>query len=125
MRVAAVAGLALVLWAVAACGGSGGSTGPTQPPGSIKVTMTEFKFEPSTISVKPGSATFFLVNEGSVAHNMIVLSGDGKRVGASELVQGGASSTFTVDGLTAGSYRIICDQPGHEQAGMKGTLSVG
>ena len=48
----------------------------------------------------------------------------GKRVAASELVQGGASSTFSVADLRAGSYRFICDQPGHEQAGMKGTLTV-
>ncbi len=86
--------------------------------------MTEFKFDPSTISVKPGNATFYLVNSGSVAHDMIVLSSDGKRVAGSELVQGGNTSLFTVNGLTAGSYRIICDQPGHEAAGMKGTLTV-
>lgn len=26
--------------------------------------------------------------------------------------------------VAAGSYRIVCDQPGHEQAGMKGTLTA-
>lgn len=121
-RLAAPLVAALVLTVVAGCGGSGGGS---QPAGSVKVVMTEFKFDPSTISVKPGKATFFLVNAGGVAHNMIVLDAVGKRVAASELVQAGNSSVFTVDGLTAGSYRIICDQPGHEAAGMKGTLTVG
>ena len=121
MRAVLVA-LTLSVALAAGCGGGGG--GSSQPAGSTKVTMTEFKFDPSTISVKPGSATFFLVNSGSVAHDMIVLSSDGKRVAGSELVQPGNSSVFTVNGLTAGSYRIICDQPGHEAAGMKGTLSV-
>ncbi len=117
---AAILALALSVTLAAGCGGGGAS----QPAGSVKVTMTEYKFDPSTISVKPGSATFFLVNSGSVAHDMIVLSSDGKRVAGSELVQGGNTSVFTVNGLTAGSYRIICDQPGHEAAGMKGTLTV-
>jgi plastocyanin len=118
---AAAAALALaILWSVVACGGSGSS----QPPGSIKVTMTEFKFDPASISAKSGKVTFFLVNSGSVAHDMVVLGPDGKRLASSDLVQGGNTTVFTVDSLAAGSYRIICDQPGHEQQGMKGTLSV-
>ena len=121
MRFAAAAALALLLWAAAACGGSGAS----QPAGSIKVTMSEFKFDPSSISVKPGKSTFFLVNSGSVAHDMVIEKQDGSRVASSELVQAGNSSVFTVDNLAAGSYRIVCTQPGHESAGMKGTLSVG
>lgn len=110
----------LVLLTAAACGGST----PAQPAGSTRVVMSEFKFEPSSISVPAGKATFFLVNSGSAPHNMVILGTDGKRVAASELVQGGASSTFSVADLRAGSYRFICDQPGHEQAGMKGTLTV-
>jgi plastocyanin len=121
VRTLVAAALAACLAATAACGGS---SGPSQPAGSVKVTMTEFKFDPSTISVKSGKATFFLVNSGSVAHNMIVETSDGKRVAGSELVQAGNSSVFTVDSLAAGSYRVICDHPGHEAAGMKGTLSV-
>ncbi len=109
-----------VLLAASACGGS---TSSQQPAGSTKVAVTEFKFDPSNITVPSGKATFYLVNAGSVAHNMIILRPDGGRVAGSELVQGGGSSTFTAD-VTAGSYRIICDQPGHEQAGMKGTLTV-
>jgi uncharacterized cupredoxin-like copper-binding protein len=32
-------------------------------------------------------------------------------------------STFTAD-LKAGTYIFYCQVPGHEQAGMKGTLTV-
>jgi uncharacterized cupredoxin-like copper-binding protein len=31
---------------------------------------------------------------------------------------------LTLDNLSAGSYKFICDQPGHETLGMKGTLTV-
>ena len=125
MRAALSVGLAalLLLVAGAGCGGSGG--GASQPPGSIKVDMTEFKFSPSSLSVKPGTATFYLVNSGSVSHDMVINSPSGSRVAASELVQPGNTSVFTVNNLTAGSYPFICDQPGHEASGMKGTLSVG
>jgi len=40
---------------LAACGGSS----PSQPAGSTKVTMTEYKFDPSTISVPHGTVVFF------------------------------------------------------------------
>jgi len=112
--------IVLALSAAAACGGGGGG----QPAGSIKVNMTEFKFDPSSISAPEGKVTFYLVNSGSVAHDLVVIGPDGKKVAGSELVQAGNTSVLTVDNLTAGSYRIICDQPGHEESGMKGTLSV-
>ena len=111
----------LAFSAAAACGGGGGGG---QPAGSIKVNMTEFKFEPSTIDAPAGKVTFYLVNSGSVAHDLVVIGPDGKKVAGSELVQAGNTSVLTVDNLTAGSYRIICDQPGHEESGMKGTLTV-
>jgi plastocyanin len=122
-RLAAVALAALVAVAVG-CGGSSGSSG-AGPAGSYKVIMTEFKFNPSAITVKPGTTTFFLVNQGTVAHDMIIETQSGQRVAGSELVQAGGETTFTASNLAAGSYLIICDQPGHEAAGMKGTLSVG
>jgi len=111
----------LALIAVAACGGGGGGG---QPAGSIKVTMTEFKFDPSAITAPSGKVTFYLVNSGSVAHDLVVIGPDGKKVAGSELVQAGNTTVLTVDTLAAGSYRIICDQPGHEDSGMKGTLTI-
>lgn len=113
----------LAMGLAAACGGGGGS-GSGQPAGSIKVTMTEFKFDPSSIHAGSGKATFYLVNAGTVAHDMVVLGPSGTRLAASELVQAGNSSVFTVNDLKPGTYQFICDQPGHESAGMKGTLTV-
>jgi plastocyanin len=111
--------LGAVVAVAVGCGG-----GPSQPAGSLEVGMTEFRFAPSGLSVKPGRTTFFLVNSGTVAHDLVIDGPTGSRVAASELVQPGGTSTFTVDNLAAGSYRIVCDQPGHESSGMKGTLSV-
>jgi uncharacterized cupredoxin-like copper-binding protein len=40
------------------------------------------------------------------------------------LVQPKASGTATFTIATPGTYTFICEQPGHEQAGMKGTIVV-
>ncbi len=122
MRALAVALVALAI--LAGCGG--GSGGAAQPAGSIKVTMTEYSFNPSTISVPSGKAVFFLVNAGTISHDMIVRDTSGQRISgaASELVSAGDSFVFTVTNLPAGSYSFFCDQPGHEASGMKGTLTA-
>jgi plastocyanin len=113
--------LAAVL--LAGCGGGGGTT--AQPAGSIKVTMTEFKFDPSTISVPAGKVVFFLVNAGNnTTHDLIIRDSGGKRLAGSSNISAGDSTVFTVDNIATGTYTIFCDQPGHEGSGMKGTLTV-
>ena len=120
MRVLAVALGAIAL--LAACGG--GNTSP-QPSGSIKVTMTEFKFDPSTVNAPAGKVVFYLVNAGNnTSHDLIIRNSAGARVTGSELVSSGDSVVFTVDNIAAGTYTYFCDQPGHEASGMKGTLTI-
>ena len=106
---------------LAACGGSGGGG---QPAGSIKVTMTEYKFDPGSITAPHGQVVFFLVNGGQMAHDMILRDQGGNRVAGSDLISAGASSVFTVSNLAAGPYTYFCDQPGHEASGMKATLTI-
>ena len=57
-------------------------------------------------------------NDASVPHD-IAIKGDGK----GPVVQGGKVSEVSTT-LKAGSYEFYCSVPGHEQAGMKGTLTV-
>jgi plastocyanin len=122
MKARAVAVIAIAM--LAGCGG--GTGGAAQPAGSIKVTMTEYSFNPSTISVPSGKVVFFLVNAGTISHDMILRDTSGQRVSgaASELVSAGDSFVFTVSNLPAGTYAIFCDQPGHEASGMKGTITA-
>ena len=119
LAVALAAVVAMTL--VAACGGGGGAS---QPSGSIKVTMTEYHFDPSTLSEPSGKVVFFLVNGGSFAHDMIIRDSSGNRVDGSELISAGDSFVFTVNNISAGTYTFFCDQPGHESEGMKGTLTI-
>ena len=108
---------------LAACGaGGGGSSG--QPAGSIKVTLTEYSFDPSTINAPSGKIVFYLVNAGTVSHDMIIRDSSNHRVDGSELISSGDALVFTVDQIAAGTYTFYCDQTGHEASGMKGTLTV-
>lgn len=124
MRAAFAATIAVALLLIAGCGGSGGSGSSGQPAGSIKVTMTEFKFDPATITAPSGKIVFFLVNAGGLSHDLAIRDSSDKRIATSELVSAGDSKTFTVDNIAAGAYKFFCTQPGHEDSGMKGTLTV-
>jgi len=115
--------LALGLAAAALLAGCGGS-GSNQPAGSTMVTMTEFKFAPSTITMPHGKAVFFLVNSGSQQHDMAIRDSTGNRLAVSELVSAGDSVVFTINNIDTGTYTIYCTQQGHEASGMKGTLTV-
>ena len=45
------------------------------------------------------------------------------RFGVTPIISNGASENLTVD-LPSGEFIYFCTVPGHEQAGMKGTLTV-
>jgi len=115
---AVVAAVALLL---AGCGGGGSSS---QPAGSIKVTLTEYKFDPSTLSAPSGKVVFYLVNAGTTSHDLIIRDSSNNRVDSSELISAGDTVVFTVNSIPAGTYTYFCDQTGHEAAGMKGTLTI-
>jgi plastocyanin len=117
--------IAVALVSVAVLAACGGSSSSAQPSGSIRVTMTEFKFEPSTISVPAGRVVFYLVNAGNgTSHDMVISDSSGTHIAASDLISAGDSFVFTVPQISAGAYTFKCDQPGHEASGMKGVLTV-
>jgi plastocyanin len=112
-----VTAVALLL---AGCGGGG----TAQPAGSIKVTLTEFKFDPSTISAPSGKVVFYLVNGGTTSHDMAIRDSSNNRLDLSELISAGDAFVFTVNSIPPGTYTIFCDQAGHEASGMHGTLTI-
>lgn len=117
--------LAATLAVVALLAGCGGGTQTAQPAGSILVTMTEFKFEPSTLTAPSGKVVFYLVNAGNnTSHDMIIRDSKGSKVAGSDLISAGDTTVFTVSSIAAGTYTYYCDQPGHESSGMKGTLTI-
>ncbi len=82
--------------------------------------MSDFAFSPASISIPTGGATLKLVNDGAAPHNLQVPD-----LGiTSPDVLAGETYVLEVGAQSAGSYKVTCPQPGHEGAGMVGTLEV-
>ncbi len=89
----------------------------------LRVVADEYSFDPSTIVLQgAGTLTVTLRNEGSLAHNLRVLSGDQEIDGTPTLPAGRTESARL--NLEHGSYRIVCTVGDHEELGMSGTLQV-
>ena len=117
----------------AACGGgsSGGSSSSASPPATssagggqtidIPISSSGFSFTKTSVTAKAGTVTLKAMNPQSVAHD-ISIKGNGVQVTGNQVSNGG-TSTVTAN-LKPGTYEYYCSVPGHEQAGMKGTLTV-
>jgi iron uptake system component EfeO len=112
-----------VALALGACGGATGTPGATNADGSINVSAHEFRFDPSTLSASAGTVQFRVTDAGSIEHEFEVITADGGVAGEIEGLVPGVTRTLSVN-LAPGSYRYACRLPGHEQAGMHGTLTV-
>jgi iron uptake system component EfeO len=114
---------ALVL---AACGGgSGSSAGPATavPSGVVAVQAEDYKFTPSTISVPAGEVTFSVKNVAGQEHEFEIFRPDGTVLDEVEGLVPGLTKDLKVT-LAAGTYEFMCKLNGHDQLGMKGTLTV-
>ena len=111
------------------CGPSGAtgapptaSPGSTSVPGSVAVQASEFAFSPSSITVPAGPTTFRITNVGQAEHEFEIFESD-RVVDEVEGLVPGLTRDLTVT-LEAGAYTFVCKLAGHEEAGMKGTLTV-
>ena len=130
-RPAFVASLAVGLVGVlAACGGTAPSAAPATavPSGVVAVQASDpsgaYSFTPSALTVPAGSVTFSVRNAGTEEHEFEIFAADGTTV--VDEVEGlvpGLTKSLTVT-LNAGAYTYVCKLNGHDQLGMKGTLTV-
>jgi uncharacterized cupredoxin-like copper-binding protein len=134
--VAAVALLAV------ACG-SGSSANSNANSRTVKITMTDNKFSPSSVDVTKGEkVTFTFVNHGSADHEALVgdemaqdnhekdMAGSdgmgGMNHGDSDVltVKPGKTGTLTHTFEASGTTLIGCHEKGHYADGMKLTVNV-
>jgi uncharacterized cupredoxin-like copper-binding protein len=125
----------LVVMILTACSGGGGNTGGSSGAASLTVTATEFKFDPADETVNAGqTVNVTLDNKGTVDHTWVVLKQGVNDTTSSQFsadqalftvkAAAGQTGTGSFTAPAAGQYEIICDVPGHLDAGMKGTLTV-
>jgi plastocyanin len=129
--------LALLALVVAGCGGGDDDgdeeAAPPPPPaatdgGGEATTLEnpadasgELAFQKESLTAPAGEITLAMENPSSVEHNIAVKNGDVEEEGP--VVGQGDTSEVTVT-LEAGEYTFYCSVPGHEAAGMQGTLTV-
>jgi uncharacterized cupredoxin-like copper-binding protein len=119
--------LALLVVALVACGGGGGSTATEADASSGRVS-TELRdaqrYVPSRfVKVKPGSQVVVQMrNTGTLVHSFVSPE---LGVPTSVKVPGGQSGSVTFTAPAApGTYKFVCDEPGHTEAGMVGEVVV-
>ena len=85
------------------------------------VMGVDFKFEPNTLTVPAGKPTEIVFdNKGTNPHTFTLEGGQSFELKADP----GGTQSGTLPALKPGTYQFICSIPGHEQLGMKGTLTV-
>jgi plastocyanin len=96
------------------------------PAGTVALAANangQLMFDATTLSVKAkaGKVTIAFTNASPVPHNVAVALA-GKVLGSTPTFMGGTKNL--VLSLKPGSYTYYCTVPGHQQAGMQGTLTV-
>jgi uncharacterized cupredoxin-like copper-binding protein len=124
---------ALCALLLAACGGASAQ----QSPASARVVATEFRFEPSALTLKAGEpTTLTFKNAGQTLHDLTIDSGPGIPTpdahGGDHMsdkqqyhvaATAGKEAALSLS-LPAGSYTFICSVSGHKDLGMSGTIAV-
>jgi plastocyanin len=95
-------------------GGGGELKVAADPSGALKFTQ-------SSLTADAGETKVEFTNDSSVPHDVTIEQGD-KKIGATKVVTNDDASTTVT--LERGEYTYFCSVDGHEQAGMKGTLTV-
>ncbi len=135
-------GAAATLALLAALGVSLGTTAAAparvQAPSNVSVVLKEWKLIPSSASVKAGTVTFLVKNDGTLDHEFVVLRSD-RRPSALPVKGGQAVETGlrgeipkVVPGqvrsltlsLKPGKYVLLCNLLGHYKAGQYAALRV-
>jgi uncharacterized cupredoxin-like copper-binding protein len=127
---------AVVVFAVS-CGDSGQDANEGSGTGA---TLKDFTITLESENLTAGSTTFDIVNDGPSTHefevfrtdladdslpvdNSVASDADLELINEAEDIAPGMSTSLTVE-LPAGHYVVICNIPGHYEAGMHAGITV-
>jgi plastocyanin len=123
----------------AACGGDDDDDGAAEEPvpeepttdtgapagGGSSITLTAdpggaLAFDTTELTAAAGDVTIELVNDSGIQHNVEV-EGNGVDELSDTITEGSTELSIQLD---PGEYTFFCAVPGHQAAGMEGTLTV-
>jgi plastocyanin len=115
--------LLLVLTAVASLAVAGLASAATTAPQVVHLSapVSGLRYNQTTLHAHAGKIKIVFQNHSTIPHNVNVESGE-TELGKTAVVS--KATTSVVVNLKAGKYNYYCSVPGHEDAGMHGTLFV-
>ena len=90
---------------------------------TVAVSETEYAIDPADPTVKAGTVTFEVTNDGEITHNLEVEGPSGEQELEPDLAPGD-SGTLEVDLSEPGSYEWYCPIGDHRDQGMEGEITV-
>jgi plastocyanin len=119
LRLPLVVAAAVAVATLAACGDDGDAAPACEPNASLTVGANDsLEFDAESYEVEAGCVDVTYRNDGNIAHTLVIDDVDDFKLEVGDVDRG------TV-GLEAGTYRMFCDLPAHEAAGMESQLTVG
>ncbi len=116
--------LASFVAVVAACGSDSGGAAYKEPTGpavaTLKIESGNVFFKPTELEAPKGIVKLMLTNTESGTHDLVIRGVPGFQLE----VSGEGSTASEKINLTKKKYEFYCTIPGHEEAGMKGTITV-
>jgi uncharacterized cupredoxin-like copper-binding protein len=90
----------------------------------LAASPSQIAYDTTSLKAKAGNLTIDFNNPNpALPHDVCVDDPSGSELGCSDQITG-SSTTLSLDNLKSGKYTFFCSVPGHEEEGMKGTLSV-
>lgn len=85
----------------------------------VEISMVEYAFDPVDAEAEPGQK-LRISNDGTITHSYLIVD-----LAKGTELQPGEQRTLQLPGdVEPGTYRVICDIPGHVEQGQVGTLVV-
>lgn len=103
------------------------ASGETASADCLLIGEYDIYYKPNVITIPADTAVRVVTsNRGEATHNFSVTDHENpgvENLNISVTTDSGEEGTTTIN-APAGTYYFFCDQPGHEQAGMRGYLTV-
>ena len=123
----------LITPVLASCGDDDADDGSA----TITVALDDFSFAPAAVTATAGTdVTVTASNIGGIRHSWVLLNEgeevtttagitDDRVLASTADLDPGQSESITFTAPAPGTYQIVCHIPGHTEARMMGTLTVG
>ena len=104
----------------AASGATGGTTDAQQ----VNAALSEWAIAFDPKDIKAGKVKFIVSNTGKFGHDLVVQDSSGGTVGSTPSFKNADGTKELEVDLKPGTYKVVCDIPGHADKGMKTEIVV-